>query len=184
MELCNAMRPASQIDWAPWIPTLVPGGLTAMRTRVIRAAVESLTSGARRRADVPLDMEEPAAVYCCNADESSGSSATPAATNAPEVPGVIAAIGALPAGTITPTPSPLAVDIATAAKMLGCGERYLKHEIDLGALRAFRIGRTWRVRVAELNAYMLRCEKGRQLDVALPGRGFHGRFAANERART
>jgi hypothetical protein len=58
MENCNAMKTRSEIDWAPWIPTLVPGALTAMRTRVIRAAVESLTSGALRRTDATLGMED------------------------------------------------------------------------------------------------------------------------------
>ena len=48
----------------------------------------------------------------------------------------------------------LAVDIPTAAGMLGVSDRLLKREIDSGALRAFRLGRRWRVRVEELNAYL------------------------------
>ena len=70
----------------------------------------------------------------------------------------------------------LAVDIPTAAGMLGVSDRLLKREIDSGALRAFRLGRRWRVRVVELNAYLGRREKGRQPHVIVPQRSEGGKF--------
>ena len=52
----------------------------------------------------------------------------------------------------------LAVDIATGAQMLGVCAATIRREIDRGRLRAVKIGRVYRVRVAELHAYLKRCE--------------------------
>ena len=55
-------------------------------------------------------------------------------------------------------PTALAVDLATAAGMLGICTATVRREIDRGKLRAVRIGRVYRVRVAELHAYLKRLE--------------------------
>ncbi|MGD0090111.1 MAG: helix-turn-helix domain-containing protein [Planctomycetota bacterium] len=60
-------------------------------------------------------------------------------------------IAALPANV-------LAVDVPTAAEMLGVCAATIRREIDRGQLRAVRIGRVYRVRVAELHAYLKRLE--------------------------
>lgn len=54
--------------------------------------------------------------------------------------------------------TPLAVDLPQAAKMLGVCTATMRREIDRGKLRAFKIGRVYRVRVAELHAYLKRLE--------------------------
>ena len=52
----------------------------------------------------------------------------------------------------------LAVDVAQAGAMLGVSTATIRREIDRGRLRAARIGRVYRVRVAELHAYLKRQE--------------------------
>ena len=54
--------------------------------------------------------------------------------------------------------APLAVAIPEAAVLLGVSVRTVRREIDRGNLRAVRIGRVWRIRVAELHAYLKRLE--------------------------
>ena len=54
----------------------------------------------------------------------------------------------------------LAVNIAEAAKMIGVSEDTIRREIDRGKLKGVRIGRVWRIRVSELEAYLRRCEVG------------------------
>ena len=54
---------------------------------------------------------------------------------------------------------PIAVDLPQAAKMLGVSVRTVRREINRGHLRALRIGRVWRVRIGELDAYLRRLEK-------------------------
>jgi excisionase family DNA binding protein len=54
---------------------------------------------------------------------------------------------------------PMAVDIKGAAQALSVSDDTVRREIDRGKLRAVRIGRVWRVRVAELEAYLKRCEE-------------------------
>lgn len=66
------------------------------------------------------------------------------------------------AGT-KPSPFPvnsgeLAVSLVAAAQMLGVCKRTLERERDRGRLKCLRIGRHWKVRVAELHAYLRRCE--------------------------
>lgn len=67
-----------------------------------------------------------------------------------------------PAG-IKPLPFPvkngeLAVSLVAAARLLGVCKRTLERERDRGRLKCLRIGRHWKVRVAELHAYLRRCE--------------------------
>ena len=51
-----------------------------------------------------------------------------------------------------------AVDIRTAADMLGVCHVTVRREIDRGALRAVRIGRVWRVRLTAIEEYLKRKE--------------------------
>jgi len=52
-----------------------------------------------------------------------------------------------------------AVDLKTAGEMMAvCGET-VKREILRGKLRGLKIGRVWRVRVSEIEAYMERQER-------------------------
>ena len=59
---------------------------------------------------------------------------------------------------LRPSPSPLAVSVREAARMIGVCARTLAREAMRGELRTFRIGRAVRVRVAELEAYLARKE--------------------------
>lgn len=52
----------------------------------------------------------------------------------------------------------LAVDLPEAAGRLSVCVKTLRREICRGNLKALRIGRVWRIRVAELDAYLKRCE--------------------------
>lgn len=61
-------------------------------------------------------------------------------------------------------PHALAVDIYEAARMLGVHANTIRREIDRGRLRAVKIGRVWRVRVAELHSYLKRNEEIREPD--------------------
>ena len=53
----------------------------------------------------------------------------------------------------------LAVTAQQAAQLLGICTKTLFAERDRGSIKGFRIGRAWRFRVAEINAYMIRQEK-------------------------
>lgn len=55
----------------------------------------------------------------------------------------------------------LAVSIQEAADLLGVHINTIRREISRGNLAAVRIGRVWRVRVAELHAYLKRNESRR-----------------------
>lgn len=63
-----------------------------------------------------------------------------------------------PAPTMAPV-KPLAVDIATVALMLGMSVKTVRREIDRGNMHAFKIGRRWRVRIAEVEDFLRRQEK-------------------------
>lgn len=52
----------------------------------------------------------------------------------------------------------LAVDIPEAAAMLRVSTKTIRREIAGGRLRALRISRVWRIRFAELQAYLVRCQ--------------------------
>jgi excisionase family DNA binding protein len=52
----------------------------------------------------------------------------------------------------------LAVDLPEAARMLSVCVKTLRREICRGTLKALRIGRVWRIRMTELEAYLKRCE--------------------------
>ena len=52
----------------------------------------------------------------------------------------------------------MAVDINQAAQMIGVSDDTIRREIDRGRLRAVKIGRVWRIRMSELEAYLRRCE--------------------------
>lgn len=55
--------------------------------------------------------------------------------------------------------APLAVDLDTAGEMLGgVSAATVKREIYRGHLHGLKVGRQWRVRVAELHAYLKRQE--------------------------
>ena len=54
--------------------------------------------------------------------------------------------------------NPKAVDLAHVANMLSVSVKTIRREIDRGELRALRIGRAWRVRVTEIDAYLKRKE--------------------------
>jgi len=57
--------------------------------------------------------------------------------------------------------APLAVDLATAGRILGgISAATVKREVYRGRLHALKIGRQWRIRVAELHAYLKRQEIG------------------------
>lgn len=56
----------------------------------------------------------------------------------------------------------MAVTMKEAAEILGVCKRMLEREVDRGHLRALRIGRTWRVRMAEIRAYLERMERKEQ----------------------
>lgn len=70
-----------------------------------------------------------------------------------------------------------AVDIAQAAEMLATTQSMIKREIRRGALRGFKLGRQWRVRVSELRAYMMRKEKQQSARQTIPSRARRGRWA-------
>lgn len=53
---------------------------------------------------------------------------------------------------------PLAVDVFQAAAMIGVCDDTIRREIDRGNLKACRVGRLLRIRVAELHAYLKRAE--------------------------
>ena len=72
---------------------------------------------------------------------------------------------------------PLAVDLRGAGGMLGCSAKQVRKNIETGALRAFRLGREWRVRVEELRSFMARAEKAPRRLIVLPPRGERGQFA-------
>ncbi|HLX63351.1 MAG TPA: helix-turn-helix domain-containing protein [Planctomycetota bacterium] len=55
-------------------------------------------------------------------------------------------------------PPPMAVDIVEAARLLGVCDDTIRREVDRGELKASRVGRVWRIRVSELDAYLKRCE--------------------------
>lgn len=62
---------------------------------------------------------------------------------------------------VTPVEEPkgkLVVSIDEAAEMLGICKRTVERERDRGTLRCLRIGRHWKVRVAEVHAYLRRLE--------------------------
>ena len=62
-------------------------------------------------------------------------------------------------GSHDPSPPPsIAVDLKTAARMLGVCKKTLERLRDSGELRCLRIGNRWRVRVDELHAFLRRQE--------------------------
>jgi excisionase family DNA binding protein len=65
--------------------------------------------------------------------------------------------GARPIVTELPV-NVLAVDLNEAARMIGVCTATIRREVNRGRLRAVRVGRLYRVRVAELNAYLKRQE--------------------------
>lgn len=52
----------------------------------------------------------------------------------------------------------IAVDIQEAAELIRVSDDTIRREIDRGKLKAVKIGRIWRIRVAEIDAYLRRCE--------------------------
>ena len=52
----------------------------------------------------------------------------------------------------------LAVDIEEAGRLVGVCCETIRREIMRGNLRAFKIGRVWRVRISELLSYLKRLE--------------------------
>ena len=52
----------------------------------------------------------------------------------------------------------LAVDLNKAASLVGVSTTTIRREINRGNLLALRIGRVFRVRMAELHAYLARAE--------------------------
>ena len=64
-----------------------------------------------------------------------------------------------PAFRKPPKPKAIAVSIREAAEMVGVCSMTLKREIDRGHLRGLKVGRMWRVRVAELESYLKRSEE-------------------------
>jgi len=53
----------------------------------------------------------------------------------------------------------LAIDLKEAATVLAVSPQTIMREINRGNLRALKIGRQWRVRVSELDAYLERQER-------------------------
>lgn len=64
-----------------------------------------------------------------------------------------------PAGRL---PKALAVTLAEAGELLGVNKKTVLREIHRGHLRGLKVGSMWRVRVAELEAYLKRREEGRR----------------------
>ena len=52
----------------------------------------------------------------------------------------------------------VAVDLIEAARLLTVSTKTIRREINRGKLKALRIGRVWRVRIAEINSYAKRLE--------------------------
>lgn len=72
----------------------------------------------------------------------------------------------------------LAVDITTAARMLSSSVKVVKKYIANGSLSAFPLGRTWTIRVEEIQRFMKKQEQlasNRRPHAPLP-RGAGGRF--------
>jgi excisionase family DNA binding protein len=57
----------------------------------------------------------------------------------------------------------LAVDLNEAASLLGVSVTTIRREINRGNLLALRIGRVFRIRIAELHAYLKRAENRENL---------------------
>jgi excisionase family DNA binding protein len=55
-------------------------------------------------------------------------------------------------------PGAVAVDLEQAGAMVGVSGKTIRREIERGNLRGLKIGRQWRVRMAELHAYVKRQE--------------------------
>lgn len=56
-------------------------------------------------------------------------------------------------------PKRLAVDLREAGAMLSVCGMTVKREIERGRLRGLKIGRVWRVKVSEIEAYLKRQER-------------------------
>ena len=56
-------------------------------------------------------------------------------------------------------PARLAVDLHEAGRMMAVHHRTVLREIRRGKLRGLKIGRLWRVRVGEIEAYLKREEE-------------------------
>jgi excisionase family DNA binding protein len=54
--------------------------------------------------------------------------------------------------------SSMAVDLHVAARLLNVSVKTVRREINRRKLRALQIGRIWRVRVSEIDAYLKRLE--------------------------
>jgi len=52
----------------------------------------------------------------------------------------------------------MVVELPVAAKLLGVSIKTVRREINRCSLRALKIGRVWRVRVSEIEAYLKRLE--------------------------
>ncbi len=61
--------------------------------------------------------------------------------------------------------APIAVDLNDAARLLGVSFKTTRREIGRGNLKALRIGRVWRARVAEIDSYLKRLEAANVLVV-------------------
>ncbi len=83
-----------------------------------------------------------------------------------------------PMRMVAAAPAPLVVTLNEAARMIGLCVKVTREKFDKGEIRAYREGKVWRVRVAELNAYITRREKGRLKDPKLPERNSGGKFVA------
>ena len=57
------------------------------------------------------------------------------------------------------TSEPLVFGVEEAARLLGCNHKTVRRYIHDGTLRAFQLGRTWKVRRTELQNFILRQEK-------------------------
>lgn len=79
---------------------------------------------------------------------------------------------------IAAAPAPLVVGLKEAAKMIGLCDKVTAKKFESGDIRAYQEGKAWRVRVAELNAYIKRRENAHLKKPKLPGRSGEGRFVA------
>jgi len=61
-----------------------------------------------------------------------------------------------------PAVTPLAVTLDEAGKMLGVCGRTVLREIERGHLKGLKVGHQWRVRLAELQAYLKRQEQAQE----------------------
>jgi excisionase family DNA binding protein len=76
----------------------------------------------------------------------------------PKTPAPVHAVGKDSPDLPMPGAGKLALSLDEAAVLLGCCKKTLERQRDAGKLHCLRLGRHWKVRRAELEAYLRRLE--------------------------